>query len=141
MEKKVLTKEEVEGLAREVSSLMEKKPILCLKGDLGAGKTFFASNLIKHLLGENNINITSPTFSMVNIYKTKNGKSIHHFDLYRLKNFEDLEDIGFFDAIQSEICIIEWWNIFEMELKNLLHFSIFIDINNVDKNQREFIIY
>jgi tRNA threonylcarbamoyladenosine biosynthesis protein TsaE len=141
MEKKVLTKEEVEGLAREVSSLMEKKPILCLKGDLGAGKTFFASNLIKHLLGENNINITSPTFSMVNIYKTKNGKSIHHFDLYRLKNFEDLEDIGFFDAIQSEICIIEWWNIFEMELKNLLHFAIFIDINNVDKNQREFIIY
>jgi tRNA threonylcarbamoyladenosine biosynthesis protein TsaE len=87
----------------------EKKTVLALKGDLGAGKTTFVKVLMEALGSDELVN--SPTFSIVNEYGSDRG-TIYHMDLYRLDTFEELLDIGFEEYITSgDLCIIEWPNI------------------------------
>ena len=139
MKELILTKTEVSPFAKTIAEELLQKNILCLTGDLGAGKTFFSSKVIQLLTGDDTLLVTSPTFSIVNIYNSKNQKSIYHFDLYRIKTIEELENIGFFEALNEGVCIIEWWNIFENELKNYLQNAIFLDIKYVSKDKRKFI--
>ncbi|EJO5348066.1 tRNA (adenosine(37)-N6)-threonylcarbamoyltransferase complex ATPase subunit type 1 TsaE [Clostridium botulinum] len=81
------------------------KDIICLNGDLGAGKTHLSKGIAKGL----NIkeNITSPTFNIVNEY---NGRlKLYHFDVYRVNDPDEIEAIGFDEYIFGEgISIIEW---------------------------------
>lgn len=96
----------------EVSSYLKSeiestgRTLVLLNGDLGAGKTALVKNYLKE-----NYNVTdvdSPTFSLVNDYALTSGL-IHHFDLYRLTDVAEIEDIGFWDYVDSEnICFIEW---------------------------------
>ncbi len=141
MKELILTKAEVQSYSKEISLKLLENKILCLRGGLGAGKTFFASKVIQNLTQDITLNITSPTFSIVNVYNTKDGKSIHHFDFYRLKSFKELENIGFFDSIEQAICIIEWWDMFELQMKKILQNAIFIDILNVSSTKRKFVYY
>ena len=86
--------------------------IILISGEMGAGKT----TLIKQiLLGLNVIdNISSPTFSIINEYKTKSTDLIYHMDLYRINKIEELEEIGFFEYLESgNLCFIEWGEIIE----------------------------
>ena len=86
--------------------------IVLISGEMGAGKT----TLIKQiLLGLNVIdNISSPTFSIINEYKTKSTDLIYHMDLYRISRIEELEEIGFFEYLESgNLCFIEWGEIIE----------------------------
>tara|TARA_Y100001968_G_C19435500_1_gene759419 strand:- start:253 stop:666 length:414 start_codon:yes stop_codon:yes gene_type:complete len=81
--------------------------IVCFYGEMGVGKT----TLIKELCNSLDVKgkISSPTFSIVNEYITNDNKIIYHFDLYRLKNVEELYDIGFEEYInQDNLCLIEW---------------------------------
>ncbi len=80
--------------------------IIALQGTLGSGKSFFAKHFINHLQ-ENQTDILSPSFNIALNYDTKIGE-IFHFDLYRLKGKEELENIGFFEALKNNICLIEW---------------------------------
>lgn len=81
-------------------------PIVLLKGNLGAGKTTLAQ-LIGKALGVKE-EMSSPTYTIVNEYIIP-GKKVFHFDLYRLKNDNELEGIGFSEYIDSgNICLIEW---------------------------------
>lgn len=90
------------------------KPILILKGNLGAGKTTFTQYLMKALGSSDEIN--SPTYSIVNEYNSAKGK-IFHFDLYRLKNIEEAYDFGIEEYLDNAfLCIIEWPEIYESEL-------------------------
>jgi tRNA threonylcarbamoyladenosine biosynthesis protein TsaE len=139
MKELILNKTQTKTFAVNLAKELLEMQTLCLKGDLGAGKTFLSSEMIKFLIDDSDANITSPTFNIVNIYTSKNGKSIYHFDFYRLKNFEELENIGFFDALLNHICIIEWWNVFESELKNYLQKAIFLDILYLSNSKRKFI--
>ena len=139
MKELILNKTQTKTFAINLAKELLEAKTLCLKGDLGAGKTFLSSEVIKFLIDDSNANITSPTFNIVNIYNNKNGKSIYHFDFYRLKHFEELENIGFFDALFNHICIIEWWNVFESELKNYLQKAIFLDILYLSNSKRKFI--
>ena len=134
----IISKSEVKNLAKEILPKIIERKILCLTGDLGAGKTFFSSEIIK-LLTENEIqNITSPTFNIVNVYNISNEKSIHHFDLYRLKTPEELENVGFFESLDEGICIIEWPEI----AKNFLKNAFYVDISYIEnKNKRKFTTY
>jgi tRNA threonylcarbamoyladenosine biosynthesis protein TsaE len=91
--------------------------ILLLKGNLGAGKTTFTQFLLKNLGSEDEVN--SPTYSIVNEYNTPKGK-IYHFDLYRLKNIEEVYDIGIEEYLDNAfLCIIEWPEVYEDELYGL----------------------
>ncbi len=110
-------------LAREIASSAHAGDVIGLKGNLGAGKSFFARNFI-NFLSEKTVEVLSPTFNLLYSYPTKKGE-VFHFDLYRLKNAAELENIGFFDALKSGISLIEWPEIAENFLpKNYLEIEI-----------------
>lgn len=126
--KKILIKsrEEMANFAKEMANSAKVGDVFGLKGTLGAGKSFFAKNFINELQ-QKPTEVLSPTFNLVYSYETRNGE-VFHFDLYRLKSAEELENIGFFDALKSGICLIEWpeiaadflkKNYFEIEIKTV----------------------
>ena len=89
-----------------------EKNIILISGEMGAGKT----TLIKEVLKGLNVvdNISSPTFSIINEYKTSNDDIIYHIDLYRIKNINEIEGIGLFEYLESgNSCFIEWGDIIE----------------------------
>lgn len=108
-----------------------KHNILLLKGNLGAGKTTFTQFLLKNLGSTDEVN--SPTYSIVNEYNSPKGK-IYHFDLYRLKNIEEVYDIGIEEYLDNAfLCIIEWPEVYEDELYGLNYHSM--SINNTGENR------
>jgi len=76
---------------------------ILLYGDLGVGKTEFARAFIRAKLGKPYLVVPSPTFTLVQQYEC-----VSHFDLYRIKSTYELEEIGFFEALQNDIVLIEW---------------------------------
>lgn len=83
--------------------------ILCLDGDLGAGKTHFARALIQHLQAADGRveDVPSPTFTLVQIYEAA-GQEIWHADLYRLGDPQEVDELGLTDAFDTAICLVEW---------------------------------
>lgn len=76
-------------------------------GDLGAGKTTLIKTLVKRLGSADNV--SSPTFSLINEYKTDAGASIFHLDLYRLKDENEAYDIGIEELLETDsLKLIEW---------------------------------
>lgn len=98
--------EELENFCKELSASLKPGNVICLTGDLGAGKTAFVQAVAKAF------NITdqvqSPTFNIQLQYEN-DEVVLNHFDLYRLERPEDLDDIGFYEALESEaISFVEW---------------------------------
>ena len=92
-------------LARRLAGVLRPGTVICLDGDLGAGKTLFVQNLAASLgvQGE----VTSPTFNLMNLYE--DGRlPLVHFDLYRLEY--ELDEIGFYDYAENPdgLVLIEW---------------------------------
>lgn len=93
-------------LAELVGQRIREGTVLCLEGDLGAGKTLFVQSLARTLGVEGEV--TSPTFNLMNVYE--GVCPIFHFDLYRLESEEELDDIGFYEYTEEPegIVVIEW---------------------------------
>jgi tRNA threonylcarbamoyladenosine biosynthesis protein TsaE len=86
--------------------------VVLICGEMGAGKT----TLIKELLSLMNVvdNVSSPTFSIINEYSTNKDETIYHIDLYRIEDISELDNIGFFEYLESgKTCLIEWGEIIE----------------------------
>ena len=99
--------------------------IFLLKGNLGAGKTTFTQFLLKKL-GSND-EVSSPTYAVVNEYDSPKG-NIFHFDLYRMKNIDEVYDIGMEEYLDNAfLCIIEWPQIYEEELADFPHHEMKIE--------------
>ena len=82
--------------------------IIAFYAPMGAGKTTFTSAICRRL-GVREDAVSSPTFSIVNEYRTSDGESVFHFDFYRIGKLEEAFDIGFYDYIDSGcLCRIEW---------------------------------
>lgn len=98
--------EETGHLAELVGQKIREGTVLCLEGDLGAGKTLFVQSLARTLGVEGDV--TSPTFNLMNVYE--GICRIYHFDLYRLETEEELDDIGFYEYTEEPegIVVIEW---------------------------------
>lgn len=129
------TKEFADLLAQNANS----GNVFGLKGTLGAGKSFVAKYFINALQDEKT-EILSPTFNILLSYQTKKGL-VHHFDLYRIKNVEELENIGFFECLKNGICLVEWPEIIENFLKEKLQENyIQIEIKIKNEEEREIII-
>ena len=81
--------------------------VILLNGNLGAGKTTFSKYLVKALGSENPV--TSPTFSIVNVYQA-DERAIYHMDLYRLESYEELFNAGIEEYFYEDgaLCIVEW---------------------------------
>ncbi len=98
---------DLKPVAKFISELSKEIPHFCLEAEMGAGKTTLINEVCTQMgVSEHT---SSPTYSIVNEYKTDSGKSIFHFDLYRLKNKGELLDIGILEILDSqEICFFEW---------------------------------
>jgi len=94
-------------IAKTLAKTLKKGDILCLYGDLGAGKTVFSRALIRCLCENPTLEVPSPTFTLVQIYEHHTRK-IWHFDLYRLEEPDEMYEIGWQDALYEGITIIEW---------------------------------
>ncbi|NMA85978.1 MAG: tRNA (adenosine(37)-N6)-threonylcarbamoyltransferase complex ATPase subunit type 1 TsaE [Tissierellia bacterium] len=97
--------EDTREFGEKLGNLLKSGDIICLKGDLGAGKTTLTKSIGIGLGVEDYI--TSPTFTLINEYRGK--LDLYHFDVYRLEGITDLDDLGFEEYFYSDgVCIIEW---------------------------------
>jgi tRNA threonylcarbamoyladenosine biosynthesis protein TsaE len=98
------------ALGQKLAFYLKGGDVICLSGNLGQGKTLFTKGIVAAFESEEIV--TSPTFSLLNIYTGQRGGCnipIYHFDLYRLDYKNQLEDIGFYEYVFTDgISIIEW---------------------------------
>ena len=83
------------------------KKIILLEGDLGAGKSVFARSLIRALARNPDLTVPSPTYNLVQLYDTPRGP-VWHYDLYRLKDPDEMEELSWDDALSDGIVLVEW---------------------------------
>ena len=100
----------LDNIEEAAGEFLMKKPanmVVALYGEMGAGKTTFTKSLCKVLGVLDGVN--SPTFTLINEYRTSDGETIYHFDFYRINKLEEAFDIGFEEFVESgNLCIIEW---------------------------------
>ncbi len=102
-----------EELGSRIAGVLKGKEMIAMFGDLGAGKTAFTRGLCEGLgIVEG---VSSPTFAIVNAYSGR--YPVYHFDMYRIKDVDDLFATGFYDYIGTGITIIEWSENIESELE------------------------
>lgn len=103
--------QETQDIARKMAKRAQAGDVILLTGDLGAGKTHFTQGFAAGL-GEPEVP-TSPTFNLVNEYL--GGRlPLYHFDLYRLDDPEQLEDIDYFGIVEGDgVSLVEWGDKFE----------------------------
>jgi len=122
---KLKSKQDTIKLAEFLAPILQAGDLICLYGNLGSGKTFFAAALAK-ALGVPDF-VTSPSFILFNQYQgTK--YPLYHLDLFRLKNEQEFWDLGITDFIDKGIILIEWpelaTKLLPESIQNLnLHFS------------------
>lgn len=111
-----------------LGKLLKSGDIVCLNGDLGAGKTTMTKSIGIGL--DVDEYITSPTFALINLYKGR--MVVYHFDVYRLENVDELYDLGFDEYFYGNgVCIIEWAEKID---KLIPEDRIIIDIEKTNKD-------
>ncbi|MDH4164316.1 MAG: tRNA (adenosine(37)-N6)-threonylcarbamoyltransferase complex ATPase subunit type 1 TsaE [Nitrospirota bacterium] len=124
--------EQTEELGKIIGTLLEPGDLLCLFGDLGAGKTHLSYGIAQGLEVREQY-ITSPTFTFVNEYEGR--IPFYHIDLYRLKDPSELEGIGFEEYVESDgATVIEWAERAEEELPSAF---LSIYLSHLSENSRE----
>jgi len=100
-------KDELKSIAKTLLPYISKKPVVAFYGKMGVGKTTLIKAICKEIDVVNTV--TSPTFTLVNEYLTKNGDEVYHFDFYRIKEIEEIFDFGYEEYFYSgHYCFIEW---------------------------------
>tara|TARA_B100001765_G_scaffold28631_1_gene16074 strand:+ start:293 stop:748 length:456 start_codon:yes stop_codon:yes gene_type:complete len=112
--------EDTQNLSIKISKIVGVGDIIFLHGEIGVGKTTFVRFFINHLENKNEIknsDVLSPTFNIVYDYDI-GGIKILHYDLYRLKNYRDISQLGVFETSKDHIKIIEWPELIEPKPKD-----------------------
>ena len=131
----VKNESEIPNFASEIRKLIVEQKNILFYGEMGAGKTTLIKGICAALGSSNEI--SSPTYALVNEYEGKNHL-IYHFDLFRLKSFEEVLDIGFEEYIDSDaICLIEW----PEKIESLVEHGLKIEIDKIDLNTRKISIF
>lgn len=127
----IKTTEAMVQLGAALASQVTAPAIIFLEGDLGAGKTTLARGFLQALGHPGNVK--SPTYSIVEPYDLLQTR-VYHFDLYRLKNIDDLEMMGFSDYLEEDaICLIEWPELIASHLRKP---DIYCTIEDLDGYRR-----
>jgi len=124
------------SFAREFAKKLPKGAVIGYLGDLGAGKTAFTSGLVNGL--GICADVSSPTFAICNEYRGE-GKTLYHFDMYRIDGWDDLYSTGFFDYLESGAYIAAEWS--ENIYGALPDDSYIVEIKKLSENEREIRIY
>ncbi|HSX40959.1 MAG TPA: tRNA (adenosine(37)-N6)-threonylcarbamoyltransferase complex ATPase subunit type 1 TsaE [Candidatus Saccharimonadales bacterium] len=132
---------ETQTLGEKLAADLKAGDVVCLYGDLGAGKTTFVQGLAKGLGVKKRIN--SPTFIIVRSYRITNSQSrittFYHIDLYRTQSLEDLKSVGIEEILQEKdaVVVLEWP---EKLGKILPEKRIDVKFEYIDENKRELVI-
>tara|TARA_Y100000817_G_scaffold18322_1_gene13560 strand:+ start:170 stop:625 length:456 start_codon:yes stop_codon:yes gene_type:complete len=121
-----------EELAKKISKKLKPKDIIYLYGEMGVGKTTFVRYLINEFQKKNKLQITevtSPTFNILCEYDIKQIK-INHYDLFRLKNKEEIKNLDLFNDISNTITFIEWPQIIDKKPDNLIELNFKYEENH-----------
>ena len=136
---KISSIHELEKIAINIKKILSPGDAILLYGEIGVGKTSFARLLINSFEKEKKLKqseVLSPTFNIVFEYEIREF-TIKHFDLYRLKNENDVNNIGLFENYDQSIILIEWPELIKDKPKNRV--DIFFKYTE-DYNKRSLII-
>ena len=132
--------EDTQNFSKNISRIISAGDIIFLYGEIGVGKTTFVRFFINYLESKNGIknsDVLSPTFNIVYDYDIGNIK-ILHYDLYRLKNYKDISQLGMFETSKDHIKIVEWPELIELKPKDridiLFQYSKLINSRKVKIN-------
>ncbi len=129
----IYTLEQVGEVAKKIITSFGDDKLYALTGDLGAGKTTLIKAICEILEVEDVV--SSPTFSIINEYRTKNNSTIYHLDLYRLEDGNEAENIGIEDYLYSNhLAFVEWPQVVDYLLPEN---TIRIHIENIDESTRK----
>ena len=130
--------EDTQNLAKNISKIINDGDVVFLYGEIGVGKTTFVRFFINNLeskSGIKNSDVLSPTFNIVYDYNTGNLQ-ILHYDLYRLKSYKDISQLGMFETSKGHIKIVEWPELIEPKPKDrieiLFQYSELMDSRKVE---------
>ena len=134
----ILDLRELEKLSTNLCKDISVGDIYLFQGELGAGKTTFVRLLINNLYLLNNLpkpaSIASPTFPILITYDL-NSLQIYHYDLYRIQNLKELEELDFFENLNNNITFIEWPEMLISLPLNKKHYLINLDIISETKRK------
>jgi tRNA threonylcarbamoyladenosine biosynthesis protein TsaE len=134
----ILDLRELEKLSTNLCKDISVGDIYLFKGELGAGKTTLVKLLINNLYLLNNLSkpasIASPTFPILITYDL-NSSQIYHYDLYRIKNLKELEELDFFENLNNNITFIEWPEMLISLPLNKKYYLINLDIISETKRK------
>ena len=136
---KISSLKDLQKFTKKISEIIIPNDFLFLYGEIGVGKTTFARLLINSFENEKKLKkseVLSPTFNIVFEYKIKEF-TIKHFDLYRLKNDNDVKNIGLYENLEQSITLIEWPELIKNKPENRL--DLFFEYKE-DYNERSLII-
>ncbi len=128
--------DQLSKITKKIGRKLDTSDCIFLYGQIGTGKTTFTRLLINFLQKNNNMKITevlSPTFNLLYEYDLKN-KKIKHYDLYRLKTKEDIDQLDIFTDDEKSIKIIEWPEQIKFKIKNKI--SIFFEHTNFTEERK-----
>ena len=112
---KVKSLEDTKNLANNISKVINSGDVIFIYGEIGVGKTTLTRFIINYLESKNGIresDVLSPAFNIVYDYDIGNIKVLH-YDLYRLKNYKDISQLGMFETAKNYIKIVEWPELIE----------------------------
>lgn len=125
--------EETEKFAYEFAGKLKEPSVICLIGDLGAGKTAFTRGLARFFGIDKGV--SSPTFTIMHSYM--GSVNINHYDLYRINDYDELTDIGFEEQTESGISVIEWADNF---MEYMPEDRIVVKISRTENDENERVI-
>ena len=136
---KISSIRELEKISNKIKKILSPGDVVFLHGEIGVGKTTFARLLINNYESEKKLKkseVLSPTFNIVFEYDIEEF-TIKHFDLYRLKNERDIQNIGLYENSEHSIILIEWPELIKKKPSNRI--DIFFEYME-DMNERSLVV-
>ena len=127
---------QIDTISKKILSNLSSTDCIFLFGELGSGKTTFTRSLINGLQEKNKVNKTevlSPTFNLLYEYEIKSLK-VMHYDLYRLEDTKEVNQLGIFENKKNVITIIEWPEKIKKNVENRLEITFYYEID--DENRK-----
>ena len=127
---------DTQNFSKSISKIISAGDIIFLYGEIGVGKTTFVRFFINHLESKNKIKnseVLSPTFNIVYDYNIGN-LNVLHYDLYRLKNYKDISQLGMFETSKDHIKIVEWPELIELKPKDRI--DILFEYSKIENSRK-----